>query len=101
MPKKTPEELLKIAAQAAEHAYAPYSKFKVGAALLTKKGYVFQGCNVESVSYGLTICAERTAVCAAIGTNIAPGSHERWSDAQGVGAAAPAFPVSAHRRSSC
>jgi len=66
MPDNNPMELLQIAAEAAERAYAPYSKFKVGAALLTRKGFVFQGCNVESVSYGLTICAERSAVCSAI-----------------------------------
>lgn len=47
-------------------AYAPYSKFLVGAALLGASGEVFLGCNVENVSFGLTLCAERAAVCAAI-----------------------------------
>jgi len=66
MPDLSPEELLKIAAEAAENAYAPYSKFRVGAAILMEGGSVFKGCNVENVSYGLTICAERSAVFSAV-----------------------------------
>ncbi len=60
------EFLIKKAKQVSEKAYAPYSGFKVGAALLTKSGKVFTGCNVENSSYGLSNCAERTAVFKAI-----------------------------------
>src|ERR1700724_2517409 len=59
-------ELIEAAAQARANAYVPYSKFSVGAALLTTSGKVFLGCNVENVSLGLTLCAERSAVAAAI-----------------------------------
>jgi len=58
--------LIEKAKQASLNAYAPYSGFKVGAALLTKSGKIFTGCNVENSSYSLTNCAERTAVFKAI-----------------------------------
>ncbi|QHI68139.1 cytidine deaminase [Tichowtungia aerotolerans] len=61
-----PPELLETARAAARQAYAPYSGFKVGAALLCADGTVFTGCNIENASYGLTNCAERTAVFSAI-----------------------------------
>ena len=58
--------LLGTATQALQHAYAPYSKFHVGAAILTADGHLFTGCNVENASYGLTICAERVAIFNAV-----------------------------------
>ena len=59
-------DLLSAARRAAEAAYVPYSHFPVGAAVLTADGSVFTGCNIENASYGLTICAERSAVSAAV-----------------------------------
>lgn len=55
-------ELIEEAKKASEYAYAPYSKFKVGAALLTKDGKVYRGCNIENAAYSMCNCAERTAL---------------------------------------
>lgn len=60
------DELIQKASEAKEMAYVPYSRFRVGAALLTKDGRVFTGCNIENASFGLTNCAERTAVFKAV-----------------------------------
>jgi cytidine deaminase len=59
-------ELVTAARAAAARAYCPYSRFKVGAAILTGAGEIFSGCNVENASYGLTICAERNAIFQAV-----------------------------------
>ena len=70
MPNKLPQleqnKLIQAAKQALDSAYAPYSQFKVGAAVLTNTGEVFSGCNVENASYGLSMCAERNAIANAI-----------------------------------
>ena len=60
------EKLIELAAGARDAAYAPYSKYHVGASLLTKSGTWFTGCNVENASYGLCFCAERTAIVKAV-----------------------------------
>ena len=62
----TNDELMDIAKKAMEFSYAPYSKFHVGAALLTKDNKVYTGCNIENASYGATNCAERTAIFKAV-----------------------------------
>lgn len=66
------KELLSKAHEAKEKAYVPYSKFKVGAAILMKSGKIYTGCNVENASYGATNCAERTAIFKAV----SEGEHQ-------------------------
>lgn len=70
LPPQVVEELLRQARAVQAHAYAPASRFRVGAAVLADDGRIFTGCNVENASYGLTICAERAAVCAAVAAGV-------------------------------
>jgi cytidine deaminase len=64
--EQSKRKLIEEAHKAREHAYAPYSKFKVGAAVLTNNGNIFTGSNIENASYGATICAERVAAYKAV-----------------------------------
>lgn len=66
-------ELFKLACQASERAYSPYSRVKVGACVVDQNGRMYTGCNVENMSYGLTQCAERNALASAINAGMQPG----------------------------
>jgi cytidine deaminase len=90
------EPLLETAWEAWAAAYAPYSGFRVGAALLRSDGSIVPGCNVENASYPVCQCAERTAVCAAVSRGMAPG--ELVAMAVVTEAAAPAPPCGACRQ---
>lgn len=90
----TNEPLVAAARKAAESAYCPYSKFPVGAALLAEDGRVFAGCNVENASYGLTLCAERSAFAAAL----AAGSRRFQAMAVVSDGETPAAPCGACRQ---
>jgi cytidine deaminase len=82
----TAAQLIAEAERALEHAYAPYSRFRVGAALLTRGGRVIHGCNVENASFGLSICAERNAVFRAVQEGEREFVAVAVVDAQGHGA---------------
>lgn len=64
------DKLYRTAIKASENSYSPYSHFSVGAALLTRDGKIFTGCNIENMSFSLTICAERTAIFKAVSEGI-------------------------------
>lgn len=89
-----PDELIAEAFQALGNAHAPYSEYLVGAALLCADGTVFRGCNVENASYGLTNCAERTAIFSAI----AAGQREFVGLAITASGASTPFPCGACRQ---
>lgn len=89
----TDRELLQAAKSAAERAYAPYSRFCVGAALLAADGTVYTGCNIENASYSATLCAERTAFAKAI----SDGKREFVKIAV-VGGQNPCFPCGVCRQ---
>lgn len=84
----TAETLIEKALEARENAYAPYSNFKVGCAIATEDGTIFTGANVENASYGLCICAERTA----IGTAVCAGHRELSAIAVVTQSSPPAAP---------
>ena len=88
------EALVRAAIAARERAYAPYSRFAVGAALLTASGEVFGGCNVENAAYGHAICAERTAIVSAV----AAGHREFAAIAVVTPTPGPASPCGACRQ---
>lgn len=81
------EQLVAMAAEAMEKAYAPYSNYKVGACLLSEDGRTFTGCNIENASFGATICAERAAVCKAVSEGA-----RRFTAIAVVGSASYAWP---------
>jgi cytidine deaminase len=90
------DAVMDVARDASRNAYAPYSNFRVGAAILTEGGQIHAGCNVENASYGLAICAERNAAAAMAFAN--PGDREIRLVAVFSPDAAPCFPCGACRQ---
>ena len=91
------DRLLAVAREAMGRAYAPYSRFPVGAAILTAAGGTYAGCNVENASYGLTICAERSAVFGAVAAE-GPDLRVRAVAVVAASADAPCTPCGACRQ---
>jgi cytidine deaminase len=94
LPAATRDGLKAAAKAAAAHAYAPYSRFRVGAAVLTEEGTIHAGCNVEDASYGLTVCAERNAIAHAV----AAGARKILAVVVYTPTAAPTMPCGACRQ---
>jgi cytidine deaminase len=94
LPDSLAERLVTAAEAAREHAHAPYSNFAVGAAVIGGSGAVFAGCNVENASYGLSVCAERNAVAAAV----AAGEKTLKAMAVVTGTSPPTTPCGACRQ---
>ena len=94
LPDSLAERLVTAAEAAREHAHAPYSNFAVGAAVIGESGAVFAGCNVENASYGLSVCAERNAVAAAV----AAGEKTLKAMAVVTGTSPPTTPCGACRQ---
>ncbi len=88
------EKLIEAAREYRKRAYCPYSKFQVGAAVLTKKGNIYGGCNIENASYPLTNCAERTAIFKAV----SEGEHEFEAIAVVADTEGPCSPCGACRQ---
>lgn len=94
MNQKQVDELVMAAVAVREKAHAPYSAYRVGAAVLTSDGRIFVGCNVENSSYGLSVCAERHALAAAV----AAGCRDLVGIAVVTGSSPPAAPCGACRQ---